>query len=161
MHLIDQLNRALKYGRAPEDMIRMGAKAAGDETGVVHPDNVHDLKMQDLLQEHDDPRELIVRKALEQRKSLDSDGLWEAMYDLVGPLPQHTNHESYATPDGELHFNEYTNSRGKQAITADWYITHPSSSKSTLRNYYATVTPEEAKHIKDNLPDLKRLAEES
>jgi hypothetical protein len=87
MKLTKAYSIVIKYGRAPSEDIQTFVKAAGTAEagfGGSHPD----LAFADFLQDHDDPRHLIVRRDLEYRNAEQRQAFLEAyqkhLVELVG-----------------------------------------------------------------------------
>lgn len=142
---------ALKYGRAPEQGIGTFIRAAHGQE--VHHTNTHDAVLADYLEEHEDPRHLIVRRHLERTKQpVGSQGVGRDIYHRLGPEYQleHYGTSHVITPDGAITFHRYHSPEsGQRAVLTQWEAKHPD--EDSHRIFEAVLSPAEVHHLRQNL----------
>lgn len=139
--------RALKFGRAPEAGIRSFVHAAKGQP--VSHENHHDAVLADYLEDHDDPRHLIVRRHLDATKNAEGgDPLNAELERQLGPGYEraHYHETTVDTPDGLVSSMEYHHPEtGQRAFLTEWLATHPQS--HTNRLYHTVLSPSEHHHV--------------
>jgi hypothetical protein len=153
MNFIDAINTVLKYGVAPSDMIQTGVQAAIEDaqrTDSMMTPTVHDTKLQDLLQEHDDPRELIVRNHRDRKET--GRTVMDELTDRLGTDDmeiEQDGHHNFGHGQGWAYFWKYWNPQtGATLHRANWSAP---SSRGFTRSYSALLDPEEMKTLRSRL----------
>jgi hypothetical protein len=140
-------NRALlKFAQAPG----IGSFIRAADGQPVHHHNPHDLALADFLQDHDDPRHLIVQRHLEGTKQ-PGDHVSAELERRLGPEFEGEWHQPADLPlsDGNVSgFAFKSPESGQRAISTTWMATAPNGPR---RLYRAVLTPAEHAHLVNSL----------
>ena len=142
----EKLNEVVKFGRVPEEGLR--AFIESSKTSHTHdPNSTAELVLADYLEEHDDPRHLIVRRDLSYRTGHHR-GFWGNVHRHASELTGKVYHEHSPLKGGLVYTR--TGDNGEAVVVNDWsgvyYVNWHSPHNG--HTYGAVLTPDEFEKVK-------------
>ena len=151
-----ELDRVLRYGRAPIEGIHSISRQ-GRVEGMYNPQNTSDRALADFLDDHDDPRSLLVHRDLSYRGEANGD--FGTNYDKHadelfghgergGFIFEHSH--SFDLGDGTTLVARQNRSKAnsKRLYETSWLLGDPEYRSG---QYDAPLTPDELKHLLNTL----------
>jgi hypothetical protein len=149
----DAYSRCLRYGRAPEAEIHGFVNKAEEDGNSQEPNNHSDHVFADWLEDHDDPRHLVVRGDLHIRQQPGPHWQGKAHNDIAAKLGHNPSHGGvqygYWTEipleDSDLRVQPIEHREtGKRFYSVGWDV--PRAEGGT-RDYHAHLDPEQLEQL--------------